>query len=226
MFMKSKTEAKASEAHKGGTPPEAAQASDDAPQHALPEKAFISKDIVIAGNVSCEGELHIDGRIKGNVRSFAIILSDEARVEGDLIGDQIAVRGAVKGNIRGAEVRLLDGCNVVGNIIHEKLSVETGALFEGQIRRTDSAEAEELLKGSAPDRSASAPTPAEAQDNNKAGDAKPAPGPAAADANAPDKAKQAKTLPKQQPQKAANAGASPVIVRDAAMIVGKESTGG
>lgn len=132
MFMKSKTKA---------TPPQERKTeslTEETTQQPLMEKSFISSDIIVTGDVVSEGELNVEGEIKGNIRSFIIVIGEKGRIDGDLIGDSITVKGKVTGNIRGVEVNLHEGCQVQGNIVHEKLHIRNGAMFEGQIRHVDS----------------------------------------------------------------------------------------
>jgi len=137
MFMKSKTKEAPLSKETETDLNETNLSDEEIVQQPLPEKTFISNDIVVTGDVVSEGELRIEGVIKGNVRSFIIIIGEEGRIEGDLIGDSVTVLGNVAGNIRGVEVNLCEGCEVHGNILHEKLRIENGAVFEGQIRRVN-----------------------------------------------------------------------------------------
>lgn len=95
---------------------------------------LISAGTVLKGDISCNGDLRIDGTVKGNVKtSSKIIIGSTGVVEGDIIGNQADVTGKVNGNIKANELLQLRGeCVVAGNIYAGKLQVEPSATFNGQ----------------------------------------------------------------------------------------------
>ncbi len=169
--------------------------------------SIISSDAMVTGDVVTAGELQINGKHRGNIRAFQLIVGEKAHIEGDIVGDSITVRGRINGNIRGVEVKLVNGCDVRGNILHDQLSVESGALFEGRIRRSENPLSEEAAKA---ERQATA-SPVK----------KPAPVPPQNGQDAAQKTKPAvgeqKVAHKKAP--AAQSEKNPVIVEDSAVIV-------
>lgn len=96
----------------------------------------------ITGSLEGDGELQIDGHLRGNVRCTHLIIGSQATVDGDVTADQIVVRGEVKGTVRANYAMLQHGARVEGDIFHKELSIETGARFEGASRRRDNPFAE------------------------------------------------------------------------------------
>jgi cytoskeletal protein CcmA (bactofilin family) len=64
-------------------------------------------------------------------------------MRGTITAETARICGTVQGEIKAATVALEKTAKVTGNIIHQTLSIEAGARFEGQCRRTDSASAGE-----------------------------------------------------------------------------------
>lgn len=103
--------------------------------------SIIAADLHIVGNVTTEGELHIDGRIDGDVQGRAVTIGDSGHVVGHIETDEILVQGIVSGSIKAHRVRLASGCKVIADIAHGTLTIEDGASFEGQCRRIAGGEA-------------------------------------------------------------------------------------
>ena len=93
---------------------------------------MLAADLVFEGNISGDGELMIDGAVKGDVHVSRLIVGEHAHVEGIIRGAYIEVRGHVHGNIEGKAVRLLETAHVEGDITHEQLSIDVGAFFQGR----------------------------------------------------------------------------------------------
>ena len=105
-----------------------------APSGAKAPKAasLIGQDLVIEGSVSGEGELHLDGVIRGDLRVERLTLGETGHVEGSIQAESVDIRGRVIGSITAKQVRLHGAAHVDGDITHEQLSVETGAFFQGR----------------------------------------------------------------------------------------------
>ncbi len=94
--------------------------------------SLISADITIEGNVSGDGELQIDGVVRGEVRVGKLTIGDTGHVEGAVTAEAIEVRGRVIGSLTSKQVRLYGTAYVDGDITHEQLAMETGAFFQGR----------------------------------------------------------------------------------------------
>ena len=61
--------------------------------------SLVSADITIEGNVSGDGELQIDGVVRGDVRVGRLTIGDTGHVEGSVTAEAIEVRGRVIGSL-------------------------------------------------------------------------------------------------------------------------------
>ncbi len=97
--------------------------------------SLISADITVEGNVSGDGELQIDGVVRGEVRVGKLTIGDTGHVEGSIIADAVEVRGRVIGALTAKQIRLYGTAYVDGDVTHEQLAMETGAFFQGRSLR-------------------------------------------------------------------------------------------
>ena len=54
-----------------------------------------------------------------------------------MIADDVIVNGRIVGTVRGLKVRLTSSARVEGDIIHKTIAIESGAHFEGSVRREE-----------------------------------------------------------------------------------------
>ena len=94
--------------------------------------SLISADIAIEGNLIGDGELQIDGTVRGDVKVAKLTIGETGHVDGTVAADSVEVRGRVVGAISSKQVRLYGTAYVDGDITHEQLSMETGAFFQGR----------------------------------------------------------------------------------------------
>jgi cytoskeletal protein CcmA (bactofilin family) len=99
----------------------------------------IGEELTITGNVSSKGELHLNGRVLGDVHCLALVLGENAQLEGNVVAEDVMVRGRLIGSVRALRVMLQSTARVEGDLFHKSLSLEQGAYFEGESRRSDAS---------------------------------------------------------------------------------------
>jgi cytoskeletal protein CcmA (bactofilin family) len=124
---------------KGNLPAPQAVSPETAQRRArqLAAPSIISADVVINGTLVSSGDIQIDGRVEGDVRSIGLVIGDEAEIRGEIYAEDVTVRGKVMGRIRARKVLLAATSRVEGEILHEAFAVEAGAFFEGNCRHSD-----------------------------------------------------------------------------------------
>src|SRR6476659_8188584 len=99
----------------------------------------ISEDLTITGNVESQGELHLNGQVQGDVRCIALVLGENAQLEGNVVAEDVMVRGRLIGSVRARKVMLQSTAHVEGNLVHKSLAVEHGTHFEGDSRPSENS---------------------------------------------------------------------------------------
>ena len=150
MFSKSKPQPRPSETEAMRSAPNdpkrtetggAAKTSSPPPQPARSyPPSIISGDMKIIGNIECEGDIQIDGKVEGDIRTKKVTVGEKATVDGAISGDHVIVSGTVNGQISGNRIELTASAKVIGDIHHDSLAIEAGAFLQGLCRRIVSAE--------------------------------------------------------------------------------------
>lgn len=92
---------------------------------------IIDQSLSIAGDLQSNGELHVKGRIRGNIHCQSIIVEAEGAVEGGILADHVLIHGRTKGFIRATHIELGPTAVVESDLYHATLIVRDGAAFEG-----------------------------------------------------------------------------------------------
>jgi cytoskeletal protein CcmA (bactofilin family) len=93
----------------------------------------------IEGNVVFSGGLRVDGQVKGNIiaeegKPGTLVLSEQARVEGEIRVPHIVINGIVLGPVHSTEyVELQAKANVTGDVHYNTLEMHLGAVIEGRL---------------------------------------------------------------------------------------------
>lgn len=96
----------------------------------------IGKGTVLEGNIETYGNIRIEGKIVGNVKSKSkVALGNSSHVDGNIVAQNADIEGEVKGRIEVTELLVLKATAVInGDIVTGKLVVETGAVFNGSCK--------------------------------------------------------------------------------------------
>ena len=96
----------------------------------------VGKGTVIEGNLETFGNLRVDGKIVGNIKSKSkVALGPSSVVEGNVHAQNAEIEGEVEGYVEVTELLVLKStARVQGDIVTNKLLVESGATFNGSCR--------------------------------------------------------------------------------------------
>ncbi|MBR7023580.1 MAG: polymer-forming cytoskeletal protein [Bacteroidales bacterium] len=95
---------------------------------------LIGNGTVFKGDIESNGDIRIDGRLIGSVKSNGkISVGQTGIIEGDLTCKQAEISGVVKGNINTEELTALKSTSKVEVDLNTKqLLIEVGAQFTGK----------------------------------------------------------------------------------------------
>jgi len=97
---------------------------------------IIGKGTVINGDLETYGNIRIDGKVVGNIRSKSkVALGDGSVVEGNIFSQNAEVSGEVKGKLEISDILILKPSSTIhGDIYAGRLIIESGATFVGNCR--------------------------------------------------------------------------------------------
>ncbi|HAT34657.1 MAG TPA: hypothetical protein DCS82_02990 [Rhodospirillaceae bacterium] len=100
--------------------------------------SILSADLHIQGDIEGDGEVHIEGRIDGNVSCEQLTVGRAGHIKGKIHCKEASIHGQVIGALSANDVELAETAEVTGDVNHETLSVKPGAVVNGFYKHTDS----------------------------------------------------------------------------------------
>ena len=97
--------------------------------------SIISKELVVRGEFTSQGDIQVDGTIEGDVKSVTLRIGDGGSVHGTIAAESVLVAGAVTGKIRSKAIVLARTARVEAELWVDSLAIEAGARFEGTCKR-------------------------------------------------------------------------------------------
>ena len=110
---------------------------------------LIGESTVINGDIHFSGGLRVDGRICGGIVSAnskqhsLLVLSERGVIEGKIKVPYVVINGTVKGPIHCDEsLELQSAAKISGDIFYKTIKIHQGAVVEGKMVRTATAQPE------------------------------------------------------------------------------------
>ena len=105
--------------------------------HAKPAvRNYVSAATVIEGNITSSEDLHLDGNVKGDIKTTArLVLGKDAVVEGNILAAEAEVAGRITGTVESKGLLAIKStCVIEGDIVTKSLNVESGSSFNGRCK--------------------------------------------------------------------------------------------
>ena len=95
---------------------------------------LIGSGTLIEGNISSNGDIRIDGTLKGNlITKGKVIIGESGTLSGEAKCKNLDVEGLIEGKVFVSELMSLRiRSRILGDISTNKLSIEPGAIFTGR----------------------------------------------------------------------------------------------
>jgi len=117
--------------------------------------SLIGVSTKIEGDLHFKGGLRIDGHVTGNViaesgSASMLVISEQARVEGEVRVAHLVVNGEIIGPVYSTELlELQPKARITGDVYYKALEMHGGALVSGKLTH-DQVGGEQILKLAAP----------------------------------------------------------------------------
>lgn len=101
--------------------------------------SLIGAGTKITGDVQFTGGLRIDGEVSGNViatvgKTSTLVLSEQARVDGEISVTHLVANGTVTGPVRASEyLELQSKAKLIGDVHYKTMEIQLGAIVEGKL---------------------------------------------------------------------------------------------
>ncbi|WP_326525385.1 bactofilin family protein [Sphingomonas sp.] len=95
--------------------------------------SLIGGDVVLTGSITASVDLHVDGRIEGDVSCAALVQGADSVIRGNITAKTARVAGTIEGGVTADELVVERGARITGDCSYGSLQVEVGAAIEGRM---------------------------------------------------------------------------------------------
>ncbi len=95
--------------------------------------SLIGGDVAIEGNVRASADLHIDGRIDGDLGCAALVQGADSVIKGNVTARSARIGGTIDGSITADELVVEATAHIKGDVSYGTISVAHGADVEGRM---------------------------------------------------------------------------------------------
>ncbi|MCB2076032.1 MAG: polymer-forming cytoskeletal protein [Novosphingobium sp.] len=95
--------------------------------------SVLGSDTAIKGDINASADLHIDGRVEGDIACAGLVQGETSEIVGGVSADSARLAGQVHGSINARELVILKSARIHGDVHYEALTIEQGAQVDGRL---------------------------------------------------------------------------------------------
>lgn len=94
--------------------------------------SVIGADVIIRGDIQASADLHVDGRVEGDIACSSLVQGESSSITGQITAETARLAGHVNGSINARELIVLKTAQIEGDVHYDALTIEQGAQVEGR----------------------------------------------------------------------------------------------
>jgi len=99
--------------------------------------SILSQGFCVDGDITCSGEIHVAGKLIGNIVAGKITLGESGSINGSVEAETAIINGTLQGRLVAVDVILGRSAQVRADVVYCSMRIEPGAAFEGYSRRVE-----------------------------------------------------------------------------------------
>ncbi|WP_234029060.1 bactofilin family protein [Aurantiacibacter spongiae] len=103
--------------------------------------SVIGPDVTIRGDIEASVDLHVDGKVVGDIACASLVQGESSRIEGEVKAESARLSGEVAGTVEVRELVVLRSARIAGDVSYETLTIEQGASVDGRFAPLDNRSA-------------------------------------------------------------------------------------
>lgn len=108
--------------------------------------SIIGSDVEIVGNLNARVDLHIDGKIQGDVTCGNLVQGEGSIIAGKVIAESARLSGSVEGSIEANDLVIESTARITGDVVYTNLTIAPGGQIEGKFRHKSSGGAPSISR--------------------------------------------------------------------------------
>lgn len=109
--------------------------------------SVLGADVAIKGDLTARADLHIDGKVEGDIACTALVQGESSEIRGAVTAESARLAGKVTGSITVRELVILKTARIEGDVFYDALTIEQGATVEGRFAHREAEPQKLALAG-------------------------------------------------------------------------------
>jgi cytoskeletal protein CcmA (bactofilin family) len=101
--------------------------------------SIIASDVEIVGNLIARVDLHIDGKVQGDVTCGSLVQGEGSVIAGKVTAEAAKLSGRVEGSIQANDLIIEASARIVGDVVYNNLTIAPGGQVEGKFKHKSSS---------------------------------------------------------------------------------------
>jgi cytoskeletal protein CcmA (bactofilin family) len=95
--------------------------------------SLLGGDVFVRGDIEAGVDLHIDGRVDGNIECAGLVQGPDSRIKGHVVAKSACIAGTVEGSITTEELIVEGSARIIGDVSYLTISIATGGQIDGKL---------------------------------------------------------------------------------------------
>jgi cytoskeletal protein CcmA (bactofilin family) len=100
--------------------------------------SMIASDVEIVGKLTAKVDLHIDGKVQGDVVCGSLVQGEGSVIMGKVVAETARLSGKVEGSIEAADLVIEASARITGDVVYQNLTIAPGGQVEGKFKHRSS----------------------------------------------------------------------------------------
>lgn len=94
--------------------------------------SVLGADVVVTGNIASTVDIHIDGRVEGDLRCANVVQGEGSEIKGSVFAETARLSGTVDGSIEARDLTIERTARITGDVHYQNLTIHNGGKVEGK----------------------------------------------------------------------------------------------
>lgn len=95
--------------------------------------SILGSDVVVTGNVAASVDLHVDGKIDGDLKCANLVQGEASEIKGAVTAETAKIAGLLDGSIEAKTLIVHATARITGDVVYESITIENGGKVDGKL---------------------------------------------------------------------------------------------
>lgn len=101
--------------------------------------SILGSDVTVRGDIEARVDLHIDGRVEGDIVCAALVQGAESHIKGHVNAKSARIAGTIEGSITTEELVVEGSARITGEVTYQTIAIAAGGQVDGKLTHKDTA---------------------------------------------------------------------------------------